>query len=82
MFDQTSRLIQKGLLEEKRERLAALKIKIDRLTKDINLYTFRMDFDDINSVKDNHLLQAAHELQETLRAARALERELKELSGV
>jgi hypothetical protein len=79
MHDQTSRLIQKGLLQEKQERLAELKIKIDRLTKDINLYTFRVDFDDIESVKDNHLLQAAHELQDCLRQARALTRELREL---
>ncbi|OPX18721.1 MAG: hypothetical protein BZ151_13090 [Desulfobacca sp. 4484_104] len=76
-MDQTERLIRKGLREEKRERLEALKIKVDRLVKDINMYTFRYDTEDVASIKDEHLLQAAHELQETLREARALEKELQ-----
>lgn len=76
-MDQTQRLIMKGLLEEKRERLHALKIKIDRLIKDINIYTYRYNSTDIQEIQDEHLIQAAHELQETLREARALERELR-----
>ncbi len=76
-MDQTERLIRKGLREEKRERLEALRIKVDRLVKDINMYTFRYDTEDVASIKDGYLLQAAHELQEVLREARALEKELQ-----
>jgi cell division protein ZapA (FtsZ GTPase activity inhibitor) len=80
--DQTSRLILKGLLAEKREKLRELMIRIDRLVKDINHYTFRFDEEDIRSIKDDHLLQAAHELQEALRQARSLEKEVREADGV
>lgn len=78
MVDQTQKLIEKGLLREKQERLEALKIKVDRLVKDINLHTFRYDDEDIQSIKEKAVVQAAHELEETLRQARALEKELKE----
>lgn len=37
-MDKTSRLIAKGLIEEKRERAKQLEIKIDRLIKDLNYY--------------------------------------------
>jgi hypothetical protein len=42
-MDKTSRLIAKGLLEEKRERQKALEIKIYRLIKDLNYYLYNLD---------------------------------------
>ena len=76
-MDKTSRLIAKGLIEEKRERLKQLEIKIDRLTKDISYYLYNMD--GIEAIKVDHADQAMTELVAAVREYKALAGELKEM---
>ena len=76
-MDKTSRLIAKGLIEEKRERLGQIEIKIDRLTKDINYYLYNLD--GIESMRVDHAQQAMEELVAAVREFKALIAELKEM---
>ena len=76
-MDKTSRLIAKGLIEEKRERLKQLEIKIDRLIKDIDYYLYNLD--GIMAIKVDHADQAMTELVAAVREYRALAGELKEM---
>ncbi len=78
-MDKTSRLIAKGLLEEKRERAKQLEIKIDRLTKDISYYLYNLD--GIPAMRVDHAEQAMEELVSAVREYKALVAELKELAG-
>ncbi len=78
-MDKTSRLIHKGLLEEKRERLGALEIKIDRLIKDINYYLYNLD--GIEAMRVDHAEQAMEELVAAVREYRALAGEIKEMQA-
>ncbi len=78
-MDKTSRLIAKGLIEEKRERLKQLDIKIDRLIKDINYYLYNLD--GIEAMRVDHAEQAMEELVAAVREYRALNCELKEMTG-
>ncbi|MGD8561232.1 MAG: hypothetical protein PVG03_01800 [Desulfarculaceae bacterium] len=77
-MDKTSRLIAKGLIEEKRERLKQLEIKIDRLTKDINYYIYNLD--GIEAMRVEHAGQAMEELVAAVREYKALCSELKEFN--
>lgn len=74
-MDKTSRLIAKGLIEEKRERLGQVEIKIDRLIKDINYYLYNLD--GIESMRVDHAQQAMEELVAAVREFKALSAELK-----
>lgn len=76
-MDKTSRLIHKGLIEEKKERLKALEIKIDRLIKDINYYIYNLD--GIEAMRVDHAQQAMEELVAAHREYRALAAELGEM---
>lgn len=76
-MDKTSRLIAKGLKEEKRERLTALEIKVDRLTKDLSYYLYNLD--GIEAMRVEHAQQAMEELVAAVREYKALSAELKEL---
>ncbi|MFZ5584533.1 MAG: hypothetical protein ACOZHQ_01255 [Thermodesulfobacteriota bacterium] len=76
-MDKTSRLIAKGLKEEKRERLAALEIKVDRLVKDLNYYLYNLD--GIEAIRVDHAQQAMEELVTAVREYKALAAELREL---
>lgn len=76
-MDKTSRLIAKGLKEEKRERLAALEIKVDRLVKDLNYYLYNLD--GIEAIRVDHAQQAMEELVTAVREYKALAVELREL---
>ena len=76
-MDKTSRLIAKGLIEEKRERLQALEIKVDRLIKDINYYLYNLD--GIEAMRVEHAQQAMEELVAAVREYKSLSHELKEL---
>ena len=78
-MDKTSRLIAKGLIEEKRERLKQLEIKIDRLTKDLNYYLYNAD--GIGEMRVEHAQQAMEELVAAVREYRGLAAELKEMAG-
>ncbi len=77
-MDKTSRLIAKGLIEEKRERLQALEIKVDRLIKDINYYLYNLD--GIEAMRVEHAQQAMEELVAAVREYKALSRELEGLT--
>jgi len=76
-MDKTSRLIAKGLIEEKRERLARIEIKVERLIKDINYYLYNLD--GIESMRVDHAQQAMEELVAAAREYKALAAELREL---
>ncbi|ADK86631.1 conserved hypothetical protein [Desulfarculus baarsii DSM 2075] len=76
-MDKTSRLIAKGLIEEKRERLARIEIKVERLIKDINYYLYNLD--GIESMRVDHAQQAMEELVAAAREYKALSAELREL---
>lgn len=78
-MDKTSRLIAKGLLEEKKERLAQLEIKIERLTKDINYYLYTLD--GIEAMRVEHARQAMEELVAAVHEYRLVAAEVRELSG-
>ncbi len=76
-MDKTSRLIAKGLKEEKRERLTALEIKVDRLIKDLSYYLYNLD--GIEAMRVEHAQQAMEELVAAVREFKSLTQELKEL---
>jgi hypothetical protein len=78
-MDKTSRLIARGLIEEKRQRLAQLEIKIDRLIKDINYYLYNLD--GIEGLRVDHAEQAMEELVAAAREFRAISKELKDLEA-
>lgn len=78
-MDKTSRLIARGLAEEKRERLARLEIKIERLTKDISYYLYNLD--GIEALRVDHAEQAMEELADAVREFRSLSAELREASA-
>ena len=78
-MDKTSRLIAKGLREEKRERLKQLDIKIERLGKDINYYLY--NFDGVQAMRIEHAEQAMEELVAAVREYKALTRELAEMDS-
>ncbi len=75
-MDKTSQLIAKGLLQEKRERISALEIKIDRLIKDLNYYLYNLD--GIEAMRVDHAQQAMEELVTAVREYRSLAAELGE----
>lgn len=77
-MDKASRLIAKGLIEEKRERAKQLEIKIDRLIKDLNYYLYNLD--GIEAMRVEHAEQAMEELVTAVREYRGLAGELKEMS--
>jgi hypothetical protein len=77
-MDKTSRLIAKGLIEEKRERAKQLEIKIDRLIKDLNYYLYNLD--GIEAMRVEHAEQAMEELVTAVREYRGLAGELKEMA--
>ena len=77
-MDKTSRLIAKGLREEKRERLNQLEIKIDRFSKDIHYYLYNLD--GVEAIRVEHAQQAMEELVAAVREFRSLSAELKELA--
>ena len=54
-------LLKKGALAEKREHFRDLLIRIDRLIQAIQLNTFRIHDEDLDSIKEDHVLAAAAE---------------------
>ncbi|RJX29184.1 MAG: hypothetical protein C4525_14905 [Desulfarculus sp.] len=78
-MDKTSRLIAKGLREEKRERLSQLEIKIDRLSKDIHYYLYNLD--GVEAIRIEHAQQAMEELVAAVREYKALSVELRSLES-
>ncbi|MEW5911495.1 MAG: hypothetical protein AB1814_03005 [Thermodesulfobacteriota bacterium] len=78
-MDKTSRLIAKGLREEKRERLGQLEIKIDRLSKDIHYYLYNLD--GVEAIRIEHAQQAMEELVAAVREFKALSAELRSLES-
>jgi len=70
------KLLKKGALAEKRERFRNLLIRIDQLIAAIQLNTFRIHDEDLDSIKEDHALAAAKELAAGLKLARKLKAEL------
>ncbi len=73
------RLIKKGLLEEKREKLRELDIRADRLIKDINFYLFPIVTDGIEGLQIDHARQAMDDLVKTVDEHASLKREIRRL---
>jgi len=71
-------LIRKGTLVVKQDRLKALFVKIDQLIENISVGIFHFREDDLDSIKDVHVLHAAQELTKVLTEARALQKELRD----
>lgn len=69
-------LMKKGARVEKQERFQTLLIKISQLIENISVGTFRFRDDDLDSIKDEHVLHAAQELRQVLAEARKLQKEL------
>ncbi len=70
-------LIKKGGLAAKKERLRDLCLKIDRLIQAIQLNTFRIHDEDLDSIKEDHVLAAAADLAEAVKLARKIKAELE-----
>lgn len=73
------RLIKKGLLEEKREKLAELNIRADRFVKDVNYNLFPILTEDIDGIKIDHARQAMDDLVKTVDEYKAVQREIKRI---
>ena len=71
-------LLKKGALAAKRERFRDLLIRIDRLIQAIQLNTFRIHDEDLDSIKEEHVLTAAQDLVRLLQEARKLKAELED----
>ena len=71
-------LLKKGALAEKRERFQNLLIRIDRLIQTIQLNTFRIHDEDLDSIKEDHAVAAAAELASVLKLARKLKAEMED----
>ncbi len=71
-MDQTQKLIKRGLLEEKRDRLEQLRIKGERLIKDINYNLFPIEDEGLTGIKIEHAAQAMEELRQVVHEARDL----------
>ncbi len=70
-------LLRKGALAEKREKFQALLIRIDQLIQVINLNTFRIHDEDLQSIKELNVKAAAEELVAVVAEARKLQAELE-----
>ncbi len=73
------RLIKKGLLEEKREKLKELNIRADRLVKDVNFYLFPTVTEGIDGLEIDHARQAMDDLVKTVDEFKSLQREIKRI---
>jgi len=73
------RLVKKGLLEEKREKLQELDIRADRLVKDINYYLFPVVTEGIEGLQIDHARQAMDDLVKTVDEHASLKREIRRL---
>ena len=71
-------LLKKGALAEMRERFQSLLIRIDQLIAAIQIDTFRIHDEDLDSIKEDHALAAASELASVLKVARKLKAELED----
>ena len=72
------KLLKKGALAEKRERLRNFLIRIDQLIAAIQLNTFRIHDEDLDSISEEHVLTAAHDLAAAVKEARKLKAELED----
>jgi len=69
-------LLKEGAKVVKEREYRELLLKIDQLVENIILGTFRLRDDDLDSVKEDSVLQAARELAKTVKQARKLKVEL------
>ena len=69
-------LLKEGARVVKEREYQELLLKIDQLVENIILGTFRLRDDDLDSLKEDSVLQAARDLAKTVKAARKLKAEL------
>jgi hypothetical protein len=69
-------LMRKGEQVEKRELLRGLLIRVEQLCENISVGIFHFRDEDLDSIKDEHVVHAARELQRVLAEARKLKKEL------
>ena len=76
MTDRLDLLKEGARVVKEREYLEML-LKIDQLVENIILGTFRLRGDDLDSLKEDSVLQAARDLAKTVKQARKLKAELR-----
>jgi len=69
-------LMKKGALVQKLEDFQALLREIDQQIQTIQVNTFRLRDEDLDSIKEDMVLIAAQKLAEKVKAARKLQKEL------
>ena len=69
-------LLKEGARVVKGREYQELLLKIDQLVENIILGTFRLRDDDLDSLKEDSVLQAARDLVKTVKQARKLKAEL------
>ena len=69
-------LLKEGARVVKEREYKELLLKIDQLVENIILGTFRLRDDDLDSLKEDSVLQAAKDLAKTVKVARKLKAEL------
>lgn len=69
-------LLKEGVRVVKERQYQELLLKIDQLVENIILGTFRLRDDDLDSLKEDSVLQAAKDLAKTVKQARKLKAEL------
>ena len=72
-------LLKKGLLQENKEQLNALEIKIDGLTKTINYALFK--YDGLESIDVQLAEENLKELVKAMKKYHRLKKQIKELQG-
>ena len=71
-------LMREGARVVKEREYGELLLRIDQLVENVILGTFRLRDDDLDSLKEDSVLQAARELAKTVKQARKLKTELGE----
>ena len=71
-------LMREGARVVKEREYGELLLRIDQLVENVILGTFRLRDDDLDSLKEDSVLQAARELAKTVKQARKLKAELGE----
>jgi len=69
-------LMREGARVVKEREYGELLLRIDQLVENVILGTFRLRDDDLDSLKEDSVLQAARELAKTVKQARKLKAEL------
>lgn len=69
-------LMRRGALMKKQEDLRALLLEIDQQIQTIQINIFRLHDEDLDSIKEDLVLAAAHKLADKVRQGRKLQKDL------